>query len=209
MSTFRLIRRFLFILISVFIILLILLDKYVSPITNRVSLNHAKLIAYNSINNSINEAMSKIDAGYEDMTTVTYDSDRNVKSIETNSAEINRIKTELVKKVSEDISQYEITSVGVPIGTLTGNDFLSGLGPEIDVSVQYGGCVVTDVISEFISAGINQTLHRIVVNVSVDIYIISFGKNLSDTVDCECCIAETIIVGNIPDTYIDVNKNNS
>ena len=82
------------------------------------------------------------------------------------------------------------------------------MGPKLDVEVQFGGCAVTDIISEFKSAGINQTCHRILVNVSVNIYVYEFGKNLTDTVECECCIAETVIVGAVPEAYVDFNKNN-
>lgn len=200
-------RRF-FIFFIILAILCITFDICMSSITTRASLYHAKLLAYNSINDAIIETMSKSQIDYNDLVTLNYDDDNNVRSIETNSEYINRIKATLVNGVNCYLSEYAITTIEIPIGTFTGNDYLSGMGPKVDVEVQFGGCAVTDMISEFKSAGINQTCHRILVKVSVNIYVYEFGKHLTDTVECECCIAETVIVGTVPEAYVDFNKNN-
>ncbi|MBQ5716859.1 MAG: sporulation protein YunB, partial [Clostridia bacterium] len=122
-------------------------------------------------------------------------------------SQINLLKSYLVKDVNEYISNYDVAEVGIPIGTFTGSDYLSGMGPEIDVSVQFSGVAVTEIFSEFTSAGINQTCHRIVVKTQVEISVITLGKRLSDSVENECCIAETVIVGTVPETYADIIKN--
>ena len=207
-------QRFKFILIRFLIffiiiaILCITFDICMSSITSRASLYHAKLMAYNSVNDAIIETLSNSQINYNDLVKLNYGEDNTVRSIETNSEYINKIKSTLVNGVNGYLSEYAITTIAIPIGTFTGNDYLSGMGPKLDVEVQFGGCAVTDIISEFKSAGINQTCHRILVNVSVNIYVYEFGKNLTDTVECECCIAETVIVGAVPEAYVDFNKNN-
>ncbi len=208
MSKLKLLLRRFLIFFIILAILCIAFDIGMSSITTKASLHHAKLMSYNSINDAIIKTMSNSDINYSDLVTLSYGDDNTVRSIETNSEYINKIKATLVNGVNRYLSEYGITTIGIPIGTFTGNDYLSGMGPKLYVEVQFGGCAVTDIISEFKSAGINQTCHRILVNVTVSIYVFEFGKNLTDTVECECCIAETVIVGAVPESYIDFNKNN-
>ncbi len=208
MQRFKFILRRFLIFLIIIAILCITFDICMSSITSRASLYHAKLMAYNSVNDAIIETLSNSQINYNDLVKLNYGEDNTVRSIETNSEYINRIKSTLVNGVNSYLSEYAITTIAIPIGTFTGNDYLSGMGPKLDVEVQFGGCAVTDIISEFKSAGINQTCHRILVNVSVNIYVYEFGKNLTDTVECECCIAETVIVGAVPEAYVDFNKNN-
>ena len=208
MQRFKFILRRFLIFFIIIAILCITFDICMSSITSRASLYHAKLMAYNSVNDAIIETLSNSQINYNELVKLNYGEDNTVRSIETNSEYINRIKSTLVNGVNSYLSEYAITTIAIPIGTFTGNDYLSGMGPKLDVEVQFGGCAVTDIISEFKSAGINQTCHRILVNVSVNIYVYEFGKNLTDTVECECCIAETVIVGAVPEAYVDFNKNN-
>ncbi len=208
MQRFKFILRRFLIFFIIIAILCITFDICMSSITSRASLYHAKLMAYNSVNDAIIETLSNSQINYNDLVKLNYGEDNTVRSIETNSEYINKIKSTLVNGVNGYLSEYAITTIAIPIGTFTGNDYLSGMGPKLDVEVQFGGCAVTDIISEFKSAGINQTCHRILVNVSVNIYVYEFGKNLTDTVECECCIAETVIVGAVPEAYVDFNKNN-
>ena len=208
MQRFKFILRRFLIFFIIIAILCITFDICMSSITSRASLYHAKLMAYNSVNDAIIETLSNSQINYNDLVKLNYGEDNTVRSIETNAEYINKIKSTLVNGVNSYLSEYAITTIAIPIGTFTGNDYLSGMGPKLDVEVQFGGCAVTDIISEFKSAGINQTCHRILVNVSVNIYVYEFGKNLTDTVECECCIAETVIVGAVPEAYVDFNKNN-
>lgn len=208
MQRFKFILRRFLIFFIIIAILCITFDICMSSITSRASLYHAKLMAYNSVSDAIIETLSNSQINYNDLVKLNYGEDNTVRSIETNSEYINKIKSTLVNGVNGYLSEYAITTIAIPIGTFTGNDYLSGMGPKLDVEVQFGGCAVTDIISEFKSAGINQTCHRILVNVSVNIYVYEFGKNLTDTVECECCIAETVIVGAVPEAYVDFNKNN-
>lgn len=208
MQRFKFILRRFLIFFIIIAILCTTFDICMSSITSRASLYHAKLMAYNSVNDAIIETLSNSQINYNDLVKLNYGEDNTVRSIETNSEYINKIKSTLVNGVNGYLSEYAITTIAIPIGTFTGNDYLSGMGPKLDVEVQFGGCAVTDIISEFKSAGINQTCHRILVNVSVNIYVYEFGKNLTDTVECECCIAETVIVGAVPEAYVDFNKNN-
>ena len=207
MKFFKKIKRIFVIMTIFFVVLFVFFDLYCAPMTGNVALNHSKLIVQNIINDTLSKSVIESDIKYDDMFDIKYDNNGNVKAIETNSAQMNLLKSYLVKDINEYIMSYEVEEVGIPIGTFTGSDYLSGMGPEIDVSVQFSGVAVTDVYSEFISAGINQTCHRIIVKIVVEIYVISLGKRLSGKVENECCIGETVIVGTVPETYADIIKN--
>ena len=207
MRFFRIVKRIILITVIFLVVGFVFFDLYCASMTGNVALNHSKLIVQNIINESLYRSVAESGISYDDMANIRYDDNGNVRSIETDSAQINLLKSYLVKDVNEYISKYDVTEVGIPIGTFSGSDYLSGMGPEIDVSVQFSGVAVTEIFSEFTSAGINQTCHRIVVKTEVEISVITLGKRLDDRVTNECCIAETIIVGTVPETYADIIKN--
>lgn len=207
MRFLKIVKRIIFITVILSVGGFVFFDLYCASMTGNVALNHSKLVVQNIINESLYNSVAESGIQYGDMTNIKYDDRGDVKAIETNSAQINLLKSYLVKDVNEYISRYDVTEVGIPIGTFTGSDYLSGMGPEIGVSVQFSGVAVTDIFSEFTSAGINQTCHRIVVEIEVEISVITLGKHLKDKVTNECCIAETVIVGTVPETYADIIKN--
>lgn len=207
MRIFKKNKRMFIILVIFSVGLFVFFDLYCASMTGEVALKHSELTVQNIINESLYRSATESGIEYDDMVYIKYDDSGNVRSIETNSAQINLLKSYLIKDINEYISKYEVTEVGIPLGTFTGSDYLSGNGPEINVSVQFGGCAVTDIISEFKSAGINQTCHRIIVKTEVEISVITLGKRLSSSVKNECCIAETVIVGSVPETYADIIKN--
>ena len=207
MRFLKIVKRIIFITVILSVGGFVFFDLYCASMTGNVALNHSKLVVQNIINESLYNSVAESGIQYGDMTNIKYDDRGDVKAIETNSAQINLLKSYLVKDVNEYISRYDVTEVGIPIGTFTGSDYLSGMGPEIGVSVQFSGVTVTDIFSEFTSAGINQTCHRIVVKIEVEINVITLGKRLKDKVTNECCIAETVIVGTVPETYADIIKN--
>ena len=84
---------------------------------------------------------------------------------------------------------------------MTGNYLLSGFGPRIPIKISMTGSVDTEIKSEFISQGINQTLHRVYVNFNCDMTVVTPMKRYNQNVVNQFIIAEHVIVGNIPDSY--------
>ena len=92
----------------------------------------------------------------------------------------------------------------IPIGTLTGNQFLNNRGPKIRIEMQVSSAVYSKIASKFISAGINQTLHQITLSISSDIYFVMPWYRSSGSFQTEFTIAETVIVGKVPEAYTNV-----
>ena len=130
------------------------------------------------------------------------DLDGRITALKTNMSEVNRLKTAILNIINDEILAMDTSALGIPLGNLILPEFLSDRGPEIPVhilSIRNSDGAFTSAFSE---AGINQTLHKLTMEVSVDVAILVLGKTLSFTVASQVVVAETIIVGRVPDTLL-------
>lgn len=121
-----------------------------------------------------------------------------VTALTTNAASVNRIRTQLVQRVYDDIGELEQAKTSVALGTLLDPQLLAGLGPQIPFRVVSLGCVTAQVESHFSSAGINQTLYEASVTVSADFSLQLLGAAKSITVRANYPLEETLLVGDVP-----------
>lgn len=136
---------------------------------------------------------------------VKYGADGMVLAIETNTSDLNAVKTAFSDELSKLLNEYGNTiTVQVPLGTLIGNEYTIGRGPEVEFKLRYSWTVKTDLNSTFYEAGINNTLHSIELNVTNRIFIIIPWGNSTQDVSTKYILAETVIVGKIPDAYTGV-----
>lgn len=159
-----------------------------------------------TVNSIIVETMSQILEGSdEDYINIIRDNNKIV-SIETNTTAINRIQNDLKASINKKLSRVSNNNVSLPIGTLTGITLFSGFGPDVVLKLHQIGAVETEIKSEFISQGINQTKFKLFVEVTVELSAILPAHSTKITVQDDYLIAETIIVGQIPETCINLNK---
>ena len=165
----------------------------VSDTVNRISL---------AISQSVTRCVSEQNMVYSDFVTMETDQAGNVTSLTSNLASTSRLNSLLVEEITQDLGQLQQEQFGIPLGTLTGWVIFSGKGPVIEVELLSAGDVTTQFRHSFEQAGINQTLHRVMLDVSVTVYLLIPGETLSTQVDSEVCVAETVIVGQVPETYL-------
>lgn len=204
-------RRFGIKLLAVFFIIagiLVLVDMRVRPIIEKTAAYQSKVLATRIINDTVYSELENGDYEYEDLVTVTYNFDNSVSAIESNMVGINKIKAKITKSVNDELTKIDQHDLSLALGTVSGFTSLYNQGPLIPVKVQPEGYVETSLISAFQSAGINQTLHRILLTVNVDISAIIPGYTASATVETTFVIAETVIVGNVPGAYTHVISGN-
>ena len=94
-------------------------------------------------------------------------------------------------------------------GAFFGSKVLSGIGPNIHIKILPTGNVITEVKSEFKSAGINQTIHRLYLNVTCNIKIVTPYDSIDETITNQVLMCESIIVGKIPGTFYEFNNADS
>ena len=119
---------------------------------------------------------------------------------------INFLKSTITLAVQEKVVNMGKRNVKIPIGTFSGTEILNGRGPKIPLHVTMTGSVVTDFKSEFIEAGINQTKHRLYLNISTNVFALIPGFPVNTSINTDIIVAETVIVGEVPSFFADFSK---
>ena len=200
----RYLRRFAGMLIAVSVLCLVLLILF------RVKFHEtiralAETQVKNSTSDLINDAIDKqIDSGNIQYDRIVYfekDLNGKITALKTNMSEVNRLKTSILNIINDEILAMDTTDLGIPVGSLILPEFLAGRGPQIPVQILSISNSDASFESHFTEAGINQTLQKLTMNISVDVAILVLGRTESFTVTSQVVVAETIIVGQVPDTF--------
>ena len=142
---------------------------------------------------------------YEDISSVIRDNQGNIKMIQMNVVTVNNIPSEVALRVQEALDTYHNGDFAIKLGSFTGTKMMSGRGPDIEIKMSTVGNVETDLISQFSQAGINQTLHRIYLNVNCTVVILTPYDTIEEKITNQILLAEAVIVGDVPDTYYNLN----
>lgn len=189
--------------LSLFIVSYI--ERSFEPIIRTMAISRSEVLLSQEIANEVNETMIESGLTYGDIVSFVLDKDGRINAMTTNIITANRLKSSLALSILTRITNVDGTELGIPIGNLTGISVLAGRGPEMRVKVIPIGSVQTELSSQFLSAGINQTRHRIIMEVTSNVDIILPSETVSTTVSVNVVIAETVIVGSVPDTYAEIN----
>lgn len=159
----------------------------------------------NSTSDLINDAIDRqIETGNVQYDRIVYfekDLNGRITALKTNMSEVNRLKTDILNIINDDILALDTSDIGIPLGSLFLPEFLSGRGPAIPVEIISIRNSEASFSSAFSEAGINQTLQQLTMDISVDVAILVLGKTENFTVSSQVVVAETIIVGQVPDTF--------
>lgn len=185
------------IVIALFFALIIMLDGQLRPIIKSITTNEARIKSVDTINKAVTNELKEHGVSYNDLVTVERNESGEVLAITTNMVKMNELKASVINSVQEQLSD-NCKDIGVPLGTLLGNDFLHGRGPNIPLRLTLSGNVNADFKSSFESAGINQTKHQIYLNIHTSVYSFIPGFNTTTDVETNIPVAETIIVGEVP-----------
>ena len=203
MSRFcRKLLRFIIITLVICIVLLVLFRiKYHDTIRTL-----AETQVKNTTSDLINDAIDKqIDMGNIQYDRIVYfekDLNGKITALKTNMSEVNRLKTSILNIINDEILAMDTTDMGIPLGSLVLPEIMSGRGAHIPVQILSISNSDASFESRFTEAGINQTLQKITMHVSVDVAILVLGRTENFTVSSEVVVAETIIVGQVPDTLL-------
>ena len=168
-------------------------------------LSLARTQVSNTTSDLINDAIDKqIEEGNIQYDRIVYfekNLDGRITALKTNMSEVNRLKTDILNLINDEILALSTDDLGIPMGSLILPEFLSGRGPSIPIQIMSIRNSDASFSSNFTEAGINQTLQQMNMHVSVDVTILVLGKTESFTISSQVVVAETIIVGDVPDTY--------
>ena len=192
-------------IISIIIIILIALATFfcitraINPIINQLCIDKAKYIATQVSNEEATMIMDKY--GYDDLITIIRDNDGNIKMLQTNTKNINQIMSDIPVNIINRFKEENNEELYIYSGSILGIKFFSASGPKIHIKITNVGNVETKLESEFKSQGINQTLHRIYLLLTCEVTILTPYNTITQKIDNQILISESVIVGTVPDFY--------
>ena len=179
------------------------LECAIRPVLGELSETRVEAAALGAMQEAILETLSK-DGG--DALLKVYAQDGRAYLLETDSARLNRLCADCALEAQQRIQALGEQGVSVPLGTAIGPSFLNGMGPKIRVRFTPSGTVRASCESGFYAAGINQTVHRVVLTLTATVRIVLPGGARTVTVSTEAPVSEDVIIGDVPDTYADMNE---
>lgn len=192
------ITKIILILLIAFETAVILLNR-INPIFEQVSVYEAKKLATFVANDQTTKVMQNYN--YDSMFSIEKDIDGKISMIQMNMYRVNIIISDIAYYIQEQMKLPENSTISIPIGNFLGSNLFSGYGPNVKMKVVLLGTVETDLKSEFTEKGINQTLHRVYLQIDCKIQILSSYKKIEQNVSNQFLIAENVILGEIPSTY--------
>ena len=172
------------------------------PVLEGLAEARVQSVAAKAMNDAILDKLAA-NEGYDALIRV-YADDMGVYLLQANNSKLNLLAAECANAAQQRITELGEQGVSIPVGTVSGVPLFAGKGPSIRLSFTPAGAVRSSFESEFRSAGINQTLHRINLKLTASVRVILPGQSHSLTVDAEAPIAENVIVGDVPDAYTNV-----
>ena len=200
-------------IVKIFIIMVIafstvkiVLDA-ILPIFDTLCKDKAKSIATIISNEEATNVMKE--HTYDELFTLEKDKDGNITMIKSNIIPINEIISDVAVKIQNTIDQRGRENIEIALGSFTGFKLLSGKGPGVPIKISSIGNVETDLRSEFSEKGINQTLHRVYLQVDCEVSILTPYNSITEKVSNQVLLIENVIVGKIPSTYYNLEGFNS
>ena len=192
-----------FFLIAVIIIMSVTY-YLMQPIILKYAVSVAETIALNAANEAIVDVLNSNQVSYGDIVTLSQNDEGYVTSLEINVLQINNLKSEISRRMAKIIEEEERYELRIPLGSFFGNSYTNGIGPDIKFNMQITTTCFVDFSHEFKSAGINQVLHIVNVNIDVKGNFVIIGYNKGISASTGAIAAQTVIVGKTPDAFTSV-----
>ncbi len=204
------VKRWLCVFLTLCVVGLVWFDQQLMPLIKRYAAMVAERNATLYINEAVTDLLASQTDWYGQLMTVTEDVDGNVKSMSADIAKINLLKSQITQEIVSRTASVEFQQLAIPLGTVIGGSFFTGRGPRLPIRVSTSGSVLSTLYSEFGDAGINQTNHQIYLNITVRFFV-AIPSLYYSTVDVSSVflIAESVLVGDVPDSYTSVNDDRS
>ena len=198
-------RRILLIALLLVITGLILLTQlHLSPYIRELARNQAVNAASNAITGSVSEMLRTGNTDFSRVIVLEKDVQGNITALRTDMGQVERMKIEVLGALDGLIDQINTQQMGIPLGNLLLPDLLAGTGPVLPVKTVSLTVSNADFFSDFSEAGINQTLQTLKVKFTISLTILTTVGYESVDVDSDVMVAQTVIVGRVPETYVNL-----
>lgn len=194
-------------LITIFLLFIFIISYAEANIRNnikQISNHNSNIIANKIISDVVTEEIKNSEIKYNQLVQIKYNDNQEITSVQTDNFYINQLQSNINNKIVDKLQELDVINIDINLGSLTSSKFLYARGPKITMNAKPIGKLNTKIISEFKSTGINQTIHRLNINLSLKITtMLGFYTN-TENINIDIPISETIIVGKVPEYYTSV-----
>ena len=176
--------------------------KSITPVIEVACQSKAKAVALQITEETVKEFLGSVE--YDSLINLTYNNEGKIVGIHANIIQMNKLSSGIAYKIQERLTNLEKVDVEIPLARLIGANVFSGYGPSIKVKIVPFGNIVADFKTDFESVGINQTRHTIYIDIASTVTIVAPFNIDSVTAKSVVTVAETVIVGDIPETYYNI-----
>ncbi len=202
----RRVKLILVLLLVLIVILSVLFRDKFRVITRDLAITQAKNQTSDLINDAISRQIAEGEIQYDRLVYFEKDLEGRITALKTNMPEMNRLKTEILNLINNEILALDTHDIGIPLGSIILPEMFSGKGPTLPVQVISISNSDGSFYSNFSAAGINQTLHQLVMSISVDVTVLVLNKTESFNIASQVVVAETVIVGVVPETFLSTSS---
>ena len=180
------------------------MDAALGPTVTALARAKAESAVTRIVNDAVSDVLASEAVSYGDLVAVEKDEAGQVAVLAADTARLNALRTEILDEVLRQVKALDSRELGVPLGSLTGFATASDWGPRLPVRVLAAATPTVEFENRFTSAGINQTLHQIMLNAAVEVTLLIPGGRVETAVTAQVCAAETLLVGRVPEAYLEL-----
>ena len=178
--------------------------KLIDPIFEGLCISKAQGIATDITNRKSSEVLGRYN--YQETVKLIKSDDGKNSILKTDIVMLNKIVSDIAIEIQNELTQIKNQNIEIPIGALTGNKYLAGSGPKMKIKIISAGDIATQIKTEFESAGINQTIYRIYLEIECNVSILTSYKTIDKTINNQVLLVETVVVGEVPQTYLQLEN---
>lgn len=180
------------------------LDANLTGVVLSLADARARSLAVQILNEAVEETIAQ-EVSYEKLMHVVSGADGSVRLIQADTAEMNRLASHATLLAQQKLEQLEDQTIQVPLGSALGLTIFAGAGPKIQVRILPVGAVIPRFETEFESAGINQTRHKVLLTLTASVRLVIPTGSSKMEASTQMAVAESIIVGQVPESFVDLN----
>lgn len=173
----------------------------IDPIFQKLCIDEAESLVTIEVNTITTQNATKYQD--RDIITIKQDDNGNIQLVQVNSEPLNSMISDITNDTQNSLNNNDTLTASIPFGSITGIKWISGMGPRIPIRIVLSGTIKTKVRNEFYEAGINQTIHRLWLDIICNINILTPYEVISTEVTNEIILSENVIVGGVPTVYMD------
>ena len=197
-------RLLLLLVLAVLTAAVLLLRLRMAPLMEQLVVTQAENTMSTLVNEIVNDQIAKGTIDYDRIIYFEKDVDGRITALKTNMSEVNRLKTEILSAMNQGIEDISVGELDIPIGNFIFPELFSGKGFAVPVRILSVSTSDANFENHFSEAGINQTLHQIRMNILVNLSVLTPTGTVRTSVETDVVVAETVIVGTVPDRYVSI-----